>query len=79
MITSRLIQFSLFLFLMHSQQEHIKKESICQPVEEEEGRGGQEGEYMRVCVCTLGYSVYHGSLSSDRMSLLSAALKELVT
>ncbi len=63
---------------MHSQQEHIKKESICQPAEEGEG-GGVKKESICVCVCTSGYSVYHGSLSSYRMSLLSADLKELVT
>lgn len=64
---------------MHSQQEHIKKESICQLVEEGEGGGVKRESICVVCVCTSGYSVYHGSLSSYRMSLLSADLKELVT
>lgn len=41
-------KFVLFLFLMCSQQEHIKKESICQPVE---WRGGRGWSGERVCAC----------------------------
>lgn len=46
---------------MHSQQEHIKKESICQPAEEWKGRGVKRES---LCVCVyVGGIVYIVALS----------------